>query len=70
MCHTDSFLGNDRETNNETTFAAGQQILIRKRLGKHVPAAMDMHATIEELLETASSTRSVPTSYITMTPAV
>jgi hypothetical protein len=54
------FLGNDRETNNETTFAARQQILIRKRLGKHVPAAMDTNATIEGLLDTAFSTRSVP----------
>jgi hypothetical protein len=37
----------------ETTFVS------RKRLGKHVPAATDTLATIELLLETAFSTRSV-----------
>jgi hypothetical protein len=31
----------------------------RQRLGKHVPAAADTHATIEVLLETAFSSRSV-----------
>jgi hypothetical protein len=30
-----------------------------QRLGKHVPAATDMHVTIEVLLETAFPTRSV-----------
>jgi hypothetical protein len=44
----DPFLGSDRGTNNETTFAA------RKQLGKHVPAATETHAPIEVLLETES----------------
>jgi hypothetical protein len=35
----------------ETTFIS------RQRLGKHVPAATDTHATIEVLLETVFSTR-------------
>jgi hypothetical protein len=41
----------------ETTFVS------RQRLGKHVPAATDMHATIEVLLEMVLSTRSVQRSY-------
>jgi hypothetical protein len=61
---TDPFLGSDRETNNETTSAARQQILneeeymasARERLDKHVPVAKDTHATIEALLETGFST--------------
>jgi hypothetical protein len=56
----DPFLGSDHKTNNETTFAARQQILISKNrwpllpFGKHIPAAVDMHATLEELLEKSS----------------
>jgi hypothetical protein len=37
----------------ETTFVT------RQRLGKHVPAATNMHATIEVLLEKVFSARSV-----------
>jgi alkylhydroperoxidase/carboxymuconolactone decarboxylase family protein YurZ len=40
-----------------------------ERLGKHVPEAMDTHATKEELLETVFSTWSVKGGYITRTPA-
>jgi hypothetical protein len=40
----------------ETTFVS------RQRLGKHVPAATDMHATIEVLLETVLSAWSVQRS--------
>jgi hypothetical protein len=49
LWRTDPFLGSNQETNNETIFAA------RKWLGKHVPAATDMHATIEVVLETQFS---------------
>jgi hypothetical protein len=42
---------------SESTFVSKQ------RLGKHVPAATDTHATIEILLETVFSTRSVQRSY-------
>jgi hypothetical protein len=50
-----SFLGNGRETDNGTTSVARQQILNKleqtavatERLGKHVPAATDTHATEE-----------------------
>jgi hypothetical protein len=42
---------------SETTFAS------RQRLGKHVPAATDTHATIDALLETVFSTRSVQSGY-------
>jgi stage III sporulation protein SpoIIIAA len=42
---------------SETTFVSKQ------RLGKHVPAATDTHATIEELLETVFYTRSVQRGY-------
>jgi hypothetical protein len=35
----------------------------RQRLGKHVPAATDRHATIEVLLEMGFSTRLVPRGY-------
>jgi hypothetical protein len=34
-----------------------------QRLGKHVPAATNTHATIEVPLKTVFSTRSVPRSY-------
>jgi hypothetical protein len=43
--------------------ANGSTFLSRQRLGKHVPAATDTHATIEVLLETAFSIRSVQTGY-------
>jgi hypothetical protein len=42
---------------SETTFVA------RQRLGKHVRAATNTHETIEVLLETVFSTRSVPRRY-------
>jgi hypothetical protein len=35
----------------------------RQRLGKHVPAATDIYATIWVLLETVFSTRSFPRGY-------
>jgi hypothetical protein len=35
----------------------------RQRLGKHVPTATDTHGTIEVLLETVFSTRSVQRDY-------
>jgi hypothetical protein len=41
----------------ETTF------IPRQRLGKHVPATADTHATIKVMLETAFSTRSVQRGY-------
>jgi hypothetical protein len=34
-------------------------IVARQRLGKHIPAATNTHATIEELLDTILSMRSV-----------
>jgi hypothetical protein len=37
--------------------------IARQRLGKHIPAAMDVHATTEEMLETAFSMRSVQKLY-------
>jgi hypothetical protein len=39
-----------------------------ERLGKHVPAAKDMHAAIA-MLETVFSTRAVQRGYIMRTPA-
>jgi hypothetical protein len=71
-------LGSDAETDNKTTFAARQQIVnkeefmaaARERLGKHVPAATDTRATIQELLETVLSTWSMKGGYITRTPAL
>jgi hypothetical protein len=38
-------------------------------LGKHIPAATDTHATIEELLEMVFSTQSMPRGYIMRAPA-
>jgi hypothetical protein len=35
----------------------------RRRVGKHVPAATDMHAIIEVMLETVFSSRSVQRGY-------
>jgi hypothetical protein len=35
----------------------------RQRIGKHVPAATNTHATIELLLETVFSTRSMQMAY-------
>jgi hypothetical protein len=59
----DRLLGSDRETKNETTFAARQQFLISKNrrplLGNgsvNIPVTTDTHATIELILETAFST--------------
>jgi hypothetical protein len=61
-------LSNDRETNNETTSAARQQVLNSKYTqpllsnafaNKHVPTAMNPQAAIEELLETMFSMLSV-----------
>jgi hypothetical protein len=42
---------------SETAFVS------RQRLGKHVPAATDAHATVEVLFETVFFTRSVPKCY-------
>jgi hypothetical protein len=46
-------LANDSET----------KFVSRQRLGKHVPEATDIHATIEVLLETVFSTQSVQRGY-------
>jgi hypothetical protein len=35
----------------------------RQRIGKHIPAATNMHATMKLLLDTVFSTRSVQGSY-------
>jgi hypothetical protein len=62
-------LGDDRETNNETTPADRQQILIKQIYAagafanKHDPTATNPQARIEELLEAVFYTRSVPRSY-------
>jgi hypothetical protein len=65
-------LSNDRETNNETTALLGNRYLLNKYTqpslnnafgNKYVPTATNPHATIEELLETVYSTRSVPRCY-------
>jgi hypothetical protein len=48
-----SWLAND----SETTFIS------RQLLGKHIPVATDMYATIEVLLETLFSIRSMLTGY-------
>jgi hypothetical protein len=39
------------------------QPVSKKRIGKHIPAATNMHATIELLLETLFSTQSVQRSH-------
>jgi hypothetical protein len=39
-----------------------RDIHFRQRLGKHIPVATDTYATIDELLETVFSVRSVPKS--------
>jgi hypothetical protein len=39
------------------------QPVSKQRIGKHVPAATNMHATIVLLLETVFSTRSVQMGY-------
>jgi hypothetical protein len=62
---------NVRETDNGTTPVAGQQILhkqeqgavSRQRLGKHIPAATDTHATVEVLLETVFCSQSMQSGY-------
>jgi hypothetical protein len=58
-----SFKGKGRQTDNGTTSVTRQQILnkqkltaaARERLGKHVPAATDTHATIDVPFETGFS---------------
>jgi hypothetical protein len=42
---------------------SGTTFVSRQRLGKHVPAATDTHATIEVLLSMVFSTRSVQRGY-------
>jgi hypothetical protein len=44
-------------------------IRCREWLSKHVPVAMDMHVTIEVVLEMVFSMWSVQSGYITRTPA-
>jgi hypothetical protein len=39
------------------------QPVSRQRIGKHVPAATSTHTTVELLLETVFSTRSVQSGY-------
>jgi hypothetical protein len=41
----------------------------RKRLGKHIPVAADVHVTIEKFLETLFSAWSVQIGYIMRTQA-
>jgi hypothetical protein len=53
----DPLLRNDREISKYTRTVSRQQ------LGKQVPAATNRRATIEVLLETMFSTRSVPKVY-------
>jgi hypothetical protein len=50
-----SFIGNGHKTNNGTMSVARRQILkqeqmatVREGFGKHIPAAMDTHATEEQ----------------------
>jgi ParB-like chromosome segregation protein Spo0J len=49
------------EPEKQSLLANGSETIFvsRQRLGKHVPAAMDTYVTIEVLLETVFSTRSV-----------
>jgi hypothetical protein len=53
------------EPEKQPLLASGSEttLLSRQRLGKHVPAAKDTHATIEVLLETVFSTLSVHKGY-------
>jgi hypothetical protein len=53
------------ESEKQTLLANGSETIIvsRQRLSKHVPTAMDAHTTIEVLLETVFSTRSVQRDY-------
>jgi ParB-like chromosome segregation protein Spo0J len=53
------------EPEKQPLLANGSEIKFdsRQRLGKHVPAATDTHATIEVLLETVFSTRSMQRGY-------
>jgi hypothetical protein len=39
-------------------------IVARQRLGKHVPAATDTHAIIEEVMNSVFSTRSCHIQYV------
>jgi hypothetical protein len=52
------------EPEKHPLLANGSETFVcRQRLGKHVPVATDTHATIEVLLETAFSTRSLQRGY-------
>jgi hypothetical protein len=53
------------EPEKQPSLANGSEttLVSRQWLGKHVPAATDMHATIEVLLETVFSTRPVQRGY-------
>jgi hypothetical protein len=42
---------------------SGKTSVARERFGKHVPATMDTHATIQELLKIVFSMWSVPKLY-------
>jgi hypothetical protein len=41
---------------NDCEISKYTRVVAKERLGRHVPAATDMHATVEELLETVCST--------------
>jgi hypothetical protein len=56
MLRVEPFLCNDREIGGYT------RAVSRQRLGKYVPTTSNRRATIEVLLETGFSTRSVPRS--------
>jgi hypothetical protein len=53
------------EPEKQTLLANGSEtaFVSRQRLGKHVPAATDTHATIQVSLETVFSTRAVQRGY-------
>jgi hypothetical protein len=62
----DPLLGKDLETNNVTnaaSIAVAVKPVSRQWIGKHVPAATTTHTTVELLLETVFSTRSVQSAY-------
>jgi hypothetical protein len=44
-------------------YNVARRVVSRQRFGKHVPAVTDTHATIEVLLETVFSTRSMQRGY-------
>jgi hypothetical protein len=66
-------LGSNLETDNDTKFAARQQIFnkeeytaaARERFGKQVPAEKDTHATVEELLVTREDSADSAKTYTT-----